>query len=86
MQVFRFVIDLGADDAPFLKSLQAFTSRFVNPEVRRLRLAAFAAVASLPLEMPRLKIACLKWSYQQPPSFGFCPNPDCAGGPLTFTR
>ena len=78
VKVFNLVIDLGAEKAPFLGSLQAFTSRFVNPQLRRLRLHAFACVADLALEHPRLKVAILKWCYTQHPKRGFCPSPDCA--------
>ena len=77
VNVFKLVIDLGADGAPFLASLQSFASKLVNPQVRRLRLNAFSSAAGLPLECPRLKIAVLKWAYSQEPKFGFCPVPDC---------
>jgi hypothetical protein len=77
VNVFKLVVDLGADGAPFLASLQSFASRFVNPQVRRLRLHAFSSAAGLPLECPRLKIAVLKWAYKQEPRFGFCPVPEC---------
>ena len=60
MDVFKLVIDLGADGAPFLKSLQLVASRFVNPLVRRLRLHAFSSVVGLPMQCPRLQIAVLK--------------------------
>ena len=65
--IFRLVVDLGAEGAPFLKSLQGFTSRFVNPELRRLRLQAFNSVSELALEWPHLKVAILKWAYKQEP-------------------
>ena len=77
VNAFKLVIDLGADGAPFLASLQSFASKFVNPQVRRLRLNAFSIADGLPLECPRLKIAVLKWAYSQEPKFGFCPVPDC---------
>ena len=77
VNVFKLVIDLGADGAPFLASLQSFASKFVNPQVRRLWLNAFSSAAGLPLKCPRLKIAVLKWAYSQEPKFGFCPVPDC---------
>ena len=45
VNVFKLVIDLGADGAPFLASLRSFASRFVNPQVRRLRLNAFSSAS-----------------------------------------
>ena len=57
VNVFKLVIDLGADGAPFLKFLQLVASRFVNPLARRLRLHAFSNVVGLPTQCPRLKIA-----------------------------
>ncbi len=77
IQLFKLVIDLGADGAPFLAGLKAFTSKFVNPELRRARLVAFSGVAGLPANCPHLKVAVLKWTYKQAPKFGFCPVPDC---------
>ena len=77
VNMFKLVIDLGADKAPFLASLKEFTSKFVNPALRRLRPQAFSNVAALPMLYPRLKVAILKWTYSQEPKFGFCPSPDC---------
>ena len=48
VNVFKLVIDLGADGAPFLKSLQLVAPRFVNPLVCRLRLHAFSHAVGLP--------------------------------------
>ena len=74
--MFKLVIDLGADEAPFLASLKTFTSKFVNLALRRLRPQASSNVAALPIAYPRLKIAILKWAYLQEPKFGICPSPD----------
>ena len=48
VNVCKLLVDLGADGAPFLKSLQLVASRFVNPLVRRLRLHAFSNAVGLP--------------------------------------
>lgn len=78
VNMFKLVIDLGAGKAPFLASLKEFTSKFVNPTMRRLRPQAFSNVAALPIIYPRLKIAILKWTYLQEPKYGFCASPDCS--------
>ena len=67
VNVFKLVIDLGADGAPFPKSLQLVASRFVNPLVRRLRLHAFSNAVGLPMQCPRLKIAVMKWAHSHGP-------------------
>jgi len=49
LDLYSFVIDLGSGQAPFLEDLRRFHEKFVDPMVRRLRLAAFQAVNTLPL-------------------------------------
>ena len=51
-------------------------------EVRRMRLSTFATVANLPLAIPHLKIALLKWCYAQKPKNGYVPVVDEARSKL----
>ena len=74
MHLFKLVVDLGATQQPFLLDVLNFTARFVNPKLRRLRVAAFAASSRLPMAVPRLKIAVLKWAYRQPPTVRVLPR------------
>ena len=67
VNVFKLVIDLGADGAPFFKSLQLVALRFVNPLVRRLQLHVFSNAVGLPMQCPRLKLAVLKWACSHDP-------------------
>ena len=36
---------------------------------------AYAAVASYPVDFPKIKNACLKWSWRQAPNKGWCQAP-----------
>ena len=61
--LFRFVVDMGGDDASFVEGLRLFHQKFVDPKCRRLALGAFTAVCEIPPQMPHLKIAILKAAY-----------------------
>ena len=61
--LFRFVIDLGGLDGPFLDDLRMFHEKQVNPKLRRLKLSSFALVGTLPIKLPFLKVAAIKWMY-----------------------
>ena len=77
LELYRYVIDLGSDEAPFLPNLKAFHCQFVDPKVRKIRLSAFGALNQLPEEFPHLKIAGLKFMYacdQTQVLNGFCPQ------------
>lgn len=61
--LFRFTVDMGGDAAGLISEVREFHARFVDPQCRRLRLGVFAVLNALPLEYPRLRIACLKYLY-----------------------
>ena len=63
IDLYSFVVDLGGQQSSFLADLKSFHQRFVNPQLRRLRLDSFAAANALPFEMPHLKVALLKHLY-----------------------
>ena len=75
VQAFRLVLDAGGHDSPHMQDLHEFTKVHVNPKLRKMRFEAYAVVAPWPTDFPRLKNACLKWSWFQPPSRGWCPLP-----------
>ena len=50
--LFRFVVDMGGDDASFVEGLRLFHQKFVDPKIRRLALAALTAVCEIPPELP----------------------------------
>ena len=73
IDLYAFVVDLGAGKSIFLQDLKTFHQRFVNPKIRRVRLDAFAAANALPIEMPHLKVALLKYVYvASKTSHGYC--------------
>jgi len=63
--LFRFVIELGSQGR-FVEDLRAFHEKFVNPRLRRLKLSSFGVVAQLPITLPFLKVAAVKWMYGIP--------------------
>ena len=42
LDMYRFIVDIGSFEAPFVKDLMAFHQQFVDPNLRRLRLNVFA--------------------------------------------
>ena len=73
IDLYAFVVDLGGAQSTFLQDLKSFHQRFVNPKLRRVRLDAFATANALPIEMPHLKVASLKYVYVDAKlSHGYC--------------
>ena len=74
LDVFEFVVNLGAAKGGFVQSLLDFGGRFVDSKQRQLRLVTFAQANQLPLETPRSKIAALMRAYRKNPTRGYCPT------------
>ena len=72
---FRVVLDAGGHDSPHMQDLHQFTTAFVNPMVRKMNFKTYKVVAAYPVEFPRIKNACIKWSWRQTPENGWCPLP-----------
>ena len=75
LDLFRYVIDLGSDEGPFISGLKSFHCQFVDPKVRKIRLSVFGVMNQLPEEFPHLKIAGIKFMYacdQSQVHMGFC--------------
>ena len=72
---FKLVIDAGGCGSTHMEDLHQFTKVFVNPKVRKLRMETYATVASYPVDFPKIKNACIKWSWRQDPNKGWCPPP-----------
>ena len=75
LDMYRFIVDIGSFEAPFVKDLMAFHQHFVDPKVRRLRLNVFAAMSEFGLKFPHLKIAGIKAAYScdaKRVQHGFC--------------
>ena len=60
LDMYRFIVDIGSLDAPFVKHLMAFHQEFVDPKLRRVRLHVFATMSEFGLKFPHLKIAGVK--------------------------
>ena len=75
VHAFRLVIDSGGAGSVHMKDLDAFTSVHVNQKLRKMRMEVYAVVAPYPVEFPKIKNACLKWSWRQAPNKGWCQLP-----------
>ena len=60
IELFEFVISMGAQKSPFIPLLLEFASKFVDQKKRQLRLQSFTEVNNLSDDLPRCKIAILK--------------------------
>ena len=76
LELYEFVISMGANKNSFIEGLLAFGAKYVDGKKRRLRLEAFATINKIGDAFPRLKIATLKRAYRKKPYYGFYPAPD----------
>ena len=76
IDLFEFVVELGALRAPFAPRLLEFAARFVDSKQRQLRLTAFAQANKLPAQCPWTKIALVMRAYRKPPHRTWCPSPE----------
>ena len=81
------VFDAGGADSVHVQDLEHFTSTYVNEKFRKIRMKVYAMVAKYPSRFPRIKMACIKWSWKQPTeSGGHCTLPPSIGRKLSFTH
>ena len=73
LQAFRLIMDCGGFGSPHLENLEDFTGVYVNPTFRNLRWETYSAVAVLPYNRPRVKMAFIKYTWRQKPTRGWCP-------------
>ena len=55
VNAFKVVCDAGGAESVHLKDLHEFTSVYVNPKLRKMRMEAYAVVAPYPIDFPRIK-------------------------------
>ena len=78
IDLFEFVVNMGANANQWILHLLKFGEKFVDPKQRQLSLQAFADVNKIGLQFPRTKIAMVMRSYKKPPSRTWCPVPEAA--------
>ena len=78
IDLFDFVVNMGAGKSTFVQQLLDFGSKFVDPKQRQMSLQTFAEVNKLCLTLPRVKLALLMRAYRKPPQRGWCPTPEAA--------
>jgi len=77
LDMFEYVMNMGANTAPFIPALVDFTSVWVNSEVTRLPLTAFREANKISNDCPRTKIAIIQRAYMMTPnSQGYVPVPE----------
>ena len=77
VEMFDYVMNMGANTAPFIPALVDFTSVWVNSELKRLPLTAFREANRISNDFPRTKLAIVQRCYMQNPnSQGFVPVPE----------
>jgi hypothetical protein len=62
LDLYRFIVDLGGGESPFIQDLMSF-HRFSG--FRKIRLSTFACMNLLALDMPHLKVAGVKFVYSR---------------------
>ena len=74
IKVFKFVLELGAGAECFIPYLKSWYGKYVNPDIRKLKLEIFGQASSFNRDEPWLKIAHILWAYRQHPQKDhFCP-------------
>jgi hypothetical protein len=77
MDMFEYVMNQGANAAPFIPALVAFMSVWVNSERKRLPLSAFREANKISNEFPRTKLALIQRCYMMNPNNqGYVPVPE----------
>ena len=75
LSMFRLVLDAGGAESPHLVDLKEFTTVHVNPKLRKMRDETYSVLAPYPEKFPRVKNACIKWAWKQPPDRNWCKVP-----------
>ena len=86
IDLFEFVISMGASKNTLIKQLLEFGSVFVDQKQRGLRLQALADANTLPLEAPRCKLDMRMRAYRKAPTKTWCPTPEPAWTRTTMHR
>ena len=74
IKVFKFVLELGAGAECFIPYLKSWYGKYVNPDIRKLRLENFGQAGGFNRDEPWLKIAHILWAYRQTPQKDhYCP-------------
>ena len=61
---FALVRDAEAVDSAHMQDLKHFTSAYVNEKFRKICMKVYGVVAQYPRQFPRIKNACIKWSWK----------------------
>ena len=75
LSAFRLIMDAGGAGSVQMHDLANFVSAYVSPKVRKMRFDVYGIVCLYPYMFPKIKNACVKWSWRQPTTKGWCPMP-----------
>lgn len=82
VELFDFIVGLGARGNTYLAGFMRFGSRFVNQKKRRMRLSGYKVVNEIGDDKPRAKVAVLKFYYKSQAVHGYVQNPGPHWGTL----
>ena len=80
IQIFSFCISLGGKKNKFIPEILRFATRYVNSELRSLRLSAFEAINAMPGVFPYVETGLVIRAYCKAPCHGVRPSPEPAWG------
>ena len=67
VHAFRLVCDAGGAGSVHMQDMENFTSCYVNPKVRKMRMEAYAIVAPYPVDFPKIKKRMLEMELEANP-------------------
>ena len=76
VDLFEFVVNMGASDGIFIPELLDFATKFVDSKKKQLSLAAFAVVNKIPNNLSHVKMALVMRAYRLKANRTWCPVPE----------
>ena len=77
VELFDFIVNLGANNADYIPQLVEFLSVWVDSGKKRLSLSAFKEVNKISIDFPRSKVAVVMRAYwKDPDKQKYCPAPE----------
>ena len=84
--LFKFVISMGAFDAPFIQQILEYDRRWVDHSKRSLSPATWNLLNQIGDKFPHVKVALVMRAYSEEPRSGVCPCPEAAWAKVANAR
>ena len=75
-ELFKFVISMGAVDAPFIQQILEYDRRWVDHSKRTLSQATWGLLNQIGDKSPHVKVALVMRAYSEEPRSCICPYPE----------